>query len=237
MTNRSFKNDIFKVIFIEWAFSQKTMSPRTPKQFEEIRQEKRSHIMNVALEHFAKEGYHNTTISHIARHAGISKGLMYNYFESKEELLSEIINRSMDEISLYFDPDKDGYLTEEEFVLFIRKLFHILREKLSFWRLFYQFLIQKDVREQFLQKNNGYINNVEAIYSNSSSEFLTKMTKMLTEYFIRKRERKPADYDPVLELNMFIYTIEGFAMVNVFLDEVDEKYYNKSIERIIELYK
>ena len=71
------------------------MSPRTPKQFEEIREEKKTLIMDVALEHFANEGYHNTTINHIAKHAGISKGLMYNYFESKEELLAEIINRSM----------------------------------------------------------------------------------------------------------------------------------------------
>ena len=70
------------------------MSPRTPKQFMEIREEKKTLIMDVALEHFANEGYFTTTINHIARHAGISKGLMYNYFESKEELLTEIINRS-----------------------------------------------------------------------------------------------------------------------------------------------
>ena len=60
------------------------MSPRTPQQFEEIREEKMTLIMDIALEHFANEGYHTTTINHIARHAGISKGLMYNYFESKE---------------------------------------------------------------------------------------------------------------------------------------------------------
>ena len=84
------------------------MSPRTPKQFEQMREEKKTLIMDVALEHFAKEGYHNTTITHIAKHAGISKGLMYNYFESKEELLTEIINRSMEGVAKYIDPDKDG---------------------------------------------------------------------------------------------------------------------------------
>ena len=213
------------------------MSPRTPQQFEDIREEKRALIMNVALEHFAKEGYHNTTINHIARHAGISKGLMYNYFESKEELLSEIINRSIDEISLYFDPDKDGYLSEEEFDLFVRKLFIIIREKQSFWRLFYQFLMQKDVRDQFLRSNPGPLNTVEAIYSGSNSKFLGIMSKMLTEYFIRKKERKPVDYDPILEFHMFIYTIEGFGMVTVYMDEVDNIYYEKTINRIIELYK
>ena len=213
------------------------MSPRTPQQFEDIREEKKNLIMNVALEHFAKEGYHNTTISHIAKHAKISKGLMYNYFESKEELLSEIINRSLGEISRYFDPDKDGYLSEEEFDLFIRKLFILLREKLSFWRLFYQFLMQKDVRDQFLQRHFGPVNSVQAIYEENHSIFLSEMSKMLTEYFIRKKDRKPVDYDPVLDLNMFIYTVEGFAMVTAYMDEVDENYYNKTIDTIIELYK
>ncbi|MFA5817786.1 MAG: TetR/AcrR family transcriptional regulator [Bacteroidales bacterium] len=213
------------------------MSPRTPKQFEEMREEKKTLIMDVALEHFAKEGYYNTTINHIAKHAGISKGLMYNYFESKEVLLTEIINRSMEEISRYFDPDKDGYLSEEEFELFIRKLFHLLREKLSFWRLFYQLLVQKDVRDQFLKTYLCPVNTVSELYINSSSSFLAIVSKMITEYFIRKKERKPADYDPILEQYMFIYTIEGFIMLTSYLDMVDDNYYDKTVNRIIELYK
>jgi hypothetical protein len=38
-------------------------------------------------------------------------------------------------------------------------------------------------------------------------------------------------------MNMFIYTIEGFAMMTVYMDDVDEIYYEKTINRIIELYK
>jgi AcrR family transcriptional regulator len=193
--------------------------------------------MDVSLEHFAKEGYHNTTITHIAKHAGISKGLMYNYFESKEELLNEIISRSMDEISRYFDPDRDGYLTEDEFELFIRKLFFILREKLSFWRLFYQLIVQKDVRDQFLKLNLGTTNTVAGLYSYSGSTFLAVMSKMITEYFLRKKDRKPSDYDPMLDHYMFIYTLEGFVMLTTYLDTIDETYYDKTINKIIEIYK
>jgi AcrR family transcriptional regulator len=105
------------------------MSPRTPHQFQEIRDEKRALIMAVALEHFANEGYFKTTIIHIARHAGISKGLMYNYFTSKEELLIAIINKSIEDIAQYFDPNRDGYLSEDEFEMFIRKLFSLIRKK------------------------------------------------------------------------------------------------------------
>lgn len=213
------------------------MSPRTPVQFQVIREEKRALIMTVALEHFANEGYFNTTITHIARHAGISKGLMYNYFESKEELLMAIINKSIEEISRYFDPNKDGYISEEEFEIFIRKLFSILREKINFWRLFSQLMIQKDVRAQFLKSNTSRVNSSQVMYTNRSNTFLALVSKMISEYFISKKNRMPSDYDPVLDMNMFIYTIEGFARVTIYLDEVDEEYYKKTINKIIELYK
>jgi AcrR family transcriptional regulator len=213
------------------------MSPKTSKQFKSIREEKMTLIMDVALQHFANEGYFKTTITHIARHAGISKGLMYNYFESKEELLIAIINRSMGEISQYLDPDKDGSLSEEEFELFIRKLFSSLQENISFWRLFFQLMIQKDVREQFLKSKPSSVSSVQIMYVNRNNTFLILVSKMVEEYFIRKKEKKSADYDPILDMNMFLYTIEGFAQVTIYQDEVDEYYFSKAIDKIIDLYK
>jgi AcrR family transcriptional regulator len=213
------------------------MSPRTPKQFREMRDEKKTHIMDVALEHFANEGFHKTTISHIAKHAGISKGLMYNYFESKEDLLTEILNKCMGEISHYLDPDKDGYLSEEEFELFVRKFFIILKEKLSFWRLFFQLMMQKVVRDQilksYLRSPDGDI-TVEIVKSNT---ILALASNLINDYFIRKKDKRPADYDPVLDMKMFIYTLEGFARITAYLDEVDEVYFDKTVDRIIEVYK
>ncbi|NLV20203.1 MAG: helix-turn-helix transcriptional regulator, partial [Bacteroidetes bacterium] len=41
------------------------MSPRTPNQFEMMREEKRNLIMDTALELFSQKGYHTTTISQI----------------------------------------------------------------------------------------------------------------------------------------------------------------------------
>ncbi len=213
------------------------MTPRTPSQFREIREEKKSLLMDVALRLFASEGYHNTTISKIARQAGISKGLIYNYFESKEELLSEIISKSFDEIARYFDPDHDGYLSEEEFELFIRKLFMLIREKLPFWRLFYQLLMQKEVRGQLLKFSESPVNTVQQIYSSSGLKFMDDLSKQILDYFIRKKGIKPDGYDPILDMNMFMYTIEGFAMITIYMDEVDKNYYDKTINRIIEMYK
>jgi AcrR family transcriptional regulator len=212
------------------------MSPRTQKQFEEIREEKKKLIMDTALKQFANEGYHNTTISQIARQAGISKGLLYNYFKSKEELLKKIIFRSMEDIFSHSDNDGDGYLTEDEFELFIRVLLEHVRKNQSFWRLFYQLLLQKDVREQFLKSYLGNANSVQKLYTGSENSILSGFSRALKDYFTRKKERMPEDYDPELDLYMFIYTLEGFAMINAYLDKVDD-YYDRTIDKIIKLFK
>ena len=67
------------------------MSPKTKEQYEEIRQRSIAAIKEAALELFAHNGYHSTSITHIHKKAGISKGLLYNYFDGKEDLLHVII--------------------------------------------------------------------------------------------------------------------------------------------------
>jgi hypothetical protein len=161
---------------------------------------------------------------------------MYNYFESKEDLLTEIINRSMHNLAGYFDPDRDGRLSEEEFELFIRKLFALLRENPTFWRLFYQLLMQSEVRKLLINATISLMNPGQENNSKSGN-FLLVISGMISDYFTRKKERKGEDYDAVLEGNMFMYTVEGFIMITAHMDEIDEVNYNKTIERIIELYK
>jgi hypothetical protein len=97
--------------------------------------------------------------------------------------------------------------------------------------------MQKDVRDQFLKNHLTTVGNVNSLYENNSSAFISRMGVMLKEYFIRKKERKPQDYDPILDLNMFIYTIEGFGLVTSYMGDIDEVYFNKTVDRIIEQYK
>jgi AcrR family transcriptional regulator len=213
------------------------MSPRSPKQFEEIREEKRSLIMDTALEHFANNGYFNTTITHIARHAGISKGLMYNYFESKEALLSEIISKSVSEVYCYFDIDRDGYLTEDEFEFFVRRTALMLKEKQSFWRLYLQLMMQNEVRELLLNSIENSETSEPPFVMNRAGLFVSEIAKTISDYFQRKGEVRDPGYDPYLEMNMFIITLKGFAMTYIYMDSVDDAYYDRIINRIIELYK
>jgi AcrR family transcriptional regulator len=213
------------------------MSPRTPKQYEEIREEKIALIMDTALEHFANNGYYATTISHIAKHAGISKGLLYNYFESKEALLKAIIHKSIAEVYNYFDIDRDGYLTEEEFEFFIRKADIMLKEKRSFWRLFFQLLMQDDVRDQFQKSFLGTDSLIRSGIEPGENLTTAQIMEIITDYFIRKKKKMGAGYDPLVEVNMFIITLKGYALTSIYTDDSEDENNEKMINRIIELFK
>jgi AcrR family transcriptional regulator len=213
------------------------MSPRTQEQFEVMREERKTLIMDVALDHFAKEGYHKTTISHIARHAGISKGLMYNYFISKESLLFEIIMRSVNEIYADFDRNKDGYLSEEEFEFFLRRLFSMLKDKRTFWRLLFQLVMQNEVREKLKSMFPSAEIFNEENRNIPDQSLLNSVVIKLTDYFIRKKEHENAGYDPFVELNLFSLMLKGFALSFVYMDDKDNGYHEKTINDIIAKYK
>jgi AcrR family transcriptional regulator len=73
---------------------------------------KRQHIMGSALNMFLRKGYQETKIKDIAEEAGIGKGTIYEYFDSKEDLgvqLYEWINiiaetQMINELSVIDDP-------------------------------------------------------------------------------------------------------------------------------------
>lgn len=50
-------------------------------------EERRGQILRAAVKLFSDEGYYTTTISQIAREAGISTGLIYQYFGDKDDIL------------------------------------------------------------------------------------------------------------------------------------------------------
>lgn len=50
-------------------------------------EERRAQIVRAAVKLFSEQGYYTTTIQQVAREAGISTGLVYQYFRDKDDLL------------------------------------------------------------------------------------------------------------------------------------------------------
>ncbi|RLA29087.1 MAG: TetR family transcriptional regulator [Gammaproteobacteria bacterium] len=60
-------------------------------RFSRRKEDRPAEITAAAIEVFAEKGYDGTRVDDVARRAGISKGLLYLYFKTKEELFKAVI--------------------------------------------------------------------------------------------------------------------------------------------------
>lgn len=58
---------------------------------EEQKEKRREEILSAGLDLFIRKGYTSTKISDIAERVGMSAGLLFHYFKSKEKLYEELI--------------------------------------------------------------------------------------------------------------------------------------------------
>jgi AcrR family transcriptional regulator len=68
------------------------MSPLSPADFASLSpsEQRRVQILGAAMTCFARRGIHLTTMQDISQDAGISVGLIYRYFESKEQVIAAL---------------------------------------------------------------------------------------------------------------------------------------------------
>lgn len=173
-------------------FKFKIMAPRTEEQFELIREERKEQIMKVALELMSKEGFSNVTISKIASKAKISKGLMYNYFSSKEELITEILHEGFEKLAATFDPNKDGVLTYDELHYLIDEIFNVMQSNIKFWRMYLMTLFQPEVYKL-----------IETHFMKSLAPFM----KITYDYFSNRGVE-----DPEAEVKFLAALLDGIAL-------------------------
>ena len=54
--------------------------------------DKRRLILDAAIRVFARRGFHHCRVSDVADEAGVAYGLVYHYFDSKEEILNQVFS-------------------------------------------------------------------------------------------------------------------------------------------------
>jgi hypothetical protein len=101
----------------------------------------------------------------------------------------------------------------------------------------FQLLMQDDVRDQFMKSFAGTDSRALSGTLPGLDLPASQIMNMITNYFIRRKERMGEGYDPEIELRMFLITIKGFAITSIYADDVDDDNNEKAINRIIELYK
>ena len=98
-----------------------------PKEtFNQLKKEKKEHILRTAALVFAERGFARTDMAEIAKRAGVAKGSLYNYFDSKEDLYLFVcrdgMKRSRNSVYGGLLPDWDIY----------RQVDHIFRKGIAF---------------------------------------------------------------------------------------------------------
>ncbi len=115
-------------------------------------QRRKREIMAAAARVFAEQGYANTTIREIAYEVDLAEGTLYNYFESKRDILLGIINDTdtlMETILLEGEDWKD----REAFVQVVERGLDISEEQIPFLRtLFSEAWVDDDILQDFADR-------------------------------------------------------------------------------------
>lgn len=167
--------------------------PRTKEQYDKIRKDRRKKILDAALVVFAKKGYHSSTIAAIAKTAGMSQGLLYNYFKSKEDVLHELLIGMMETLMCEFMPiDPKKKLTGKDIINFINIGIDLVLQDPKFWKLYFSIFVQPDVM---------------AIVIDKMMQMVEPYFKAMTIYFKDKGEK-----DPVAMMRYFSAIMDGIQL-------------------------
>jgi len=87
-------------------------------------------IRQAAIRVFAREGFHRARMETIAHEAGVAVGTIYNYFESKRDVLLAVFEAEFEEqISFFEGLQESGLSIPEQIAQILQDHFSLLRER------------------------------------------------------------------------------------------------------------
>ncbi len=92
-----------------------------PKVREKQLQKRKEETLDVALRLLTERGYANFNMDELADEVGISKPTLYQYFNSKDELLSQVMIRMYEKMEAHFSLNEE-YSPLEQLENFLRKM-------------------------------------------------------------------------------------------------------------------
>jgi len=162
---------------------------------DEIKKVKKSNIHDSAIKLFSNKGYFQTSISDISKEANISKGLLYHYYSSKEELFEEIVIESVESILNYLPKNEKQEFSDDDLAYFLNKIIiPSLDNNKAKWMLLILLLSQQKLFElalKHLTKSKDYV----------------EFENILQKYFETKGYEKPD-----IEVELFTSSLMGICI-------------------------
>ena len=149
------------------------MSPRP-----NVTDERTSQIITAAEDVFTKKGFAEARMDDIAEETGLSKGTLYNYFKSKDDLIIAILDRIFQREFRAFDEMDASKMSSTEIVnRFVDTIAKDIKLMLRLMPIAYEFLAlafrNKTVQKALKVYVNRYMNILVPIIENgiASGEF------------------------------------------------------------------
>lgn len=180
--------------------------------FDRIDDERKNKILEVGIEEFSAKGFENANINVIAKNAGISIGLMYKYFSTKEDLFMTCLIRGMDilEKALYDIMISDDKLIDKAEMLIKTICSHSKRHS-NYIKMYNEICAEKNSLEKIKE-------TVAEIESKRSSIYITTIGKALSNGEVR----------PDLDPRLFAYFLDNLMTTLQFSFTCD--YYKEKLK-------
>jgi AcrR family transcriptional regulator len=151
----------------------------TPARRKDIPPQRRAEILAAAAALFSQGGYQGVTVDAIAQRAGISKGNLYWYFRSKQEifrlLFDDILERFLPPIQKIVEGDEPP---RHKLRALTRTLFEITEANPEAMHLILQIAAQPELRE---------------MVSSEYSQLMRRYIDFVTPLFAAMGEKNPED--------------------------------------------
>src|SRR5437868_10895370 len=183
--------------------------PRYRPNLERPRSEnKRSKIIDVAMRHFAEQGYHAARVGDMATELGIAKGSIFQHFGSKDGLFFEVYKRAVRSFAKYLDAPAEVRQ---------RGFFEVLR----YWLVRTEHLVHEDWIPYRISLLGNY--GTDLVLKREINRFLLTEDPYGTVSFVRfglERGELRDDLDIAMSVSIIDWMVERFqdALLTAELD-------------------
>src|ERR1700682_404335 len=159
------------------ASESRSISPEKP-------QDSRDEILKAGIRLFARRGFHETSMSEVARDAKVSKALIFWHFKTKEELFLAVLNRLLEPYFIDF-AEEVGALDEraqlrklvQSYLLFVRDNAASVRFFLG--QLLHGEKVPEELATQVMKLYDGFL------FAGGTADELDRAVTMLEEWLFR----------------------------------------------------
>ena len=118
------------------------------------KQKTKKAILEAAISLFSENGYDNTSIENIAKIAGVGKGTVYGYFQTKKDIIKGFCEYELEKIhmKLVNGSNQDAPVLEQMLTIYMTEFHHVTQNR-EFGRLF--------MREAVFPQDSDIQNNLD----------------------------------------------------------------------------